>query len=159
MTPAQAKRIIQLELSGRGLAFTKLTATTVSFSDLARGSVIFVTVHGWTPNPQWGDIQRVAFDNGFRVEAKGGIFLGAVRFPPGEFIKEELDARGWTQDDFAEILGRQRSVVSAIVNGKRTLSPEIAKDLGAAFGTSAQLWMNLETAYRLFVESHVDEAV
>ena len=83
----------------------------------------------------------------------------AEAFPPGEFIKEELDARGWTQDDLAEILGRQRSVVSAIVNGKRTLSPEIAKDLGAAFGTSAQLWMNLETAYRLFVESHVDEAV
>jgi len=27
-------------------------------------------------------------------------------FPPGEFIRDELEARGWTQEVFAEILGR-----------------------------------------------------
>jgi HTH-type transcriptional regulator/antitoxin HigA len=80
-------------------------------------------------------------------------------FPPGEFIKEELEARGWTQDDLADILGRHRATVSAIVNGKREISADIARDLGTAFGTSAQYWMNLETSYRLFSATHSNESV
>lgn len=80
-------------------------------------------------------------------------------FPPGEFIKEELEARGWTQDDLAEILGRHRATISAIVNGKREISADIAYDLGTAFGTSAQFWMNLETSYRLFSKSYSNEDV
>jgi HTH-type transcriptional regulator/antitoxin HigA len=80
-------------------------------------------------------------------------------FPPGEFIKEELEARGWTQDDLADIIGRHRATVSAIVNGKREISAEIACDLGTAFGTSAQYWMNLETSYRLFSAAHVNSSV
>lgn len=44
-------------------------------------------------------------------------------FPPGELIREELEERGWT--------------------------PETARALGEAFGTSATIWMNLESAYRL----------
>jgi HTH-type transcriptional regulator / antitoxin HigA len=83
----------------------------------------------------------------------------ADAFPPGEFIKEELDVRGWTQEDLAEIVGRQSSVISGLINGRRAISSDIASDLAAAFGTSAQFWMNLETAYQLFVESHVDESV
>ena len=83
----------------------------------------------------------------------------AEAFPPGEFIKEELEARGWTQEDLAEIMGRQSSIISGLVNGKRVVSPDIASDLAAAFGTTAQLWMNLETAYQLFVENRISEAV
>lgn len=83
----------------------------------------------------------------------------AEAFPPGEFIKEELEARGWTQEDLAEITGRQSSIISGLVNGKRAVSPSIASELAAAFGTTAQFWMNLETAYQLFAESRVDETV
>ncbi len=70
-------------------------------------------------------------------------------FAPGEFIREELESRGWTQDDLAEILGRPLRTVNEIITGKRGITPETAKGLGEAFGTSAQLWMNLESAYRL----------
>jgi len=73
----------------------------------------------------------------------------AETFPPGEFIKEELEARGWTQDDLADILGRPVRTVNELVTGKRGITPETAKGLGEAFGTSAQLWMNLESSYRL----------
>jgi HTH-type transcriptional regulator/antitoxin HigA len=83
----------------------------------------------------------------------------AEAFPPGEFIKEELEARGWTQEDLAEIMGRQSSVISGLINGKRVVSPDIASDLAAAFGTSAQLWMNIETAHQLFVENRTSELV
>ncbi|MCC7143374.1 MAG: HigA family addiction module antidote protein [Candidatus Eisenbacteria bacterium] len=70
-------------------------------------------------------------------------------FPPGDFIREELDARGWTQDVLAEVLGRPARLVSEIITGKRAITPETAQGLGEAFGTGAQVWMNLEAAYRL----------
>jgi HTH-type transcriptional regulator/antitoxin HigA len=70
-------------------------------------------------------------------------------FPPGEFIQEELKERGWTQSDLAEIMGRDTALVSALVTGKRSISPETARGLGAAFGTGAALWMNLEASYQL----------
>lgn len=70
-------------------------------------------------------------------------------FPPGEFLAEELEARGWSQAEFAEILGRPAAAVSEIINGKRAVTPSTAKELASALGTSAILWMNLESAYRL----------
>ena len=70
-------------------------------------------------------------------------------FPPGEFIQEELESRGWTQEELAEIMGRPRRLVNELVAGKKAITPETARDLGAAFGTGAELWMNLESVYRL----------
>lgn len=70
-------------------------------------------------------------------------------FPPGEFLSDELEARGWTQTEFAEIIGRPTRVVNEIIAAKRGITPETARDFAAALGTSAQLWMNLETAYQL----------
>ena len=31
-------------------------------------------------------------------------------FPPGEFLADELEARGWTQTEFAEIIGRPQTL-------------------------------------------------
>jgi len=70
-------------------------------------------------------------------------------FAPGEYLREELDARGWSQLDLADILGRPPQAVNEIINGKRSITPDTARALGEAFGTSAQLWMNLESAYQL----------
>lgn len=80
-------------------------------------------------------------------------------FPPGEFIREELESRGWTQDDLAEILGRPLRLVNEIITGKRGITPETAKGLGEAFGTSAQLWMNLESGYRLSLAGSAQDMV
>jgi len=70
-------------------------------------------------------------------------------FPPDDFIREELDARGWTQRDLAEILGRPTQAINAIINAKKEITPKTAVALGAAFGTSPEFWLNLESAYRL----------
>ena len=77
--------------------------------------------------------------------------IPAEVFPPGSFIKDELDARGWTQTDLAEILGRPLKTVSDILLGKRAITPETAKGLGEAFGTDPQFWLELEGAYRLYL--------
>lgn len=83
----------------------------------------------------------------------------AEAFPPGEFIKEELEARGWTQSDLASIMGRQHSVVSAIINGKRSVSRQIASELASAFGTTVELWMNLQASYDLYERGEQKEDV
>lgn len=70
-------------------------------------------------------------------------------FPPGEFIKEEIDARGWTQNDLADITGKSVRLISEVILGKRAVTPDTAQALADAFGTSAQLWMNMESAYQL----------
>jgi len=78
-----------------------------------------------------------------------GERIPAEVFSPGEYLNDELEARGWSQAEFADIIGRSAPVVSQIVTGKRAITPEIAKEFAAALGTSAEVWLNLEAAYRL----------
>ena len=49
---------------------------------------------------------------------------------PGELIREEMEARGWSQRDLAFILGVPEQSVSPIMTGKRNVTPEMAKALG-----------------------------
>ncbi len=80
-------------------------------------------------------------------------------FPPGEFLREELEARNWTQQDFARILGKSSRLVNEILNAKRAITPETATVLSSALGTSAQFWMNLESMWQLFQLDQLDDAV
>ena len=83
----------------------------------------------------------------------------AEAFPVGEFIKEELEARNWSQMELAEIIGRQPSVVSDLILGKRSMSPELAKAFGRAFNTDAEYWMNLDTIYQLWRMQDSDDVI
>jgi HTH-type transcriptional regulator/antitoxin HigA len=80
-------------------------------------------------------------------------------FPPGDFIREEIGERGWTQEVLAEILGISLRRVNEVIKGKRRVTPETARALGKAFGTSAEFWMNLESSYRLWLTEEADEDV
>lgn len=71
-------------------------------------------------------------------------------FPPGDFLREELETRGWTQIDLAEVLGRNVALVNQIISGKRSITPETARGLAAAFGTSPEFWLRLEQSYQLW---------
>lgn len=74
----------------------------------------------------------------------------AEAFPAGEVLADELDARGWTQAEFADILGRPAQFVSEIIAGKKEITRESAAQIGAALGTSAELWLNLQDSYFLW---------
>ena len=80
-------------------------------------------------------------------------------FPPGEFIREELEARGWTQADLAAIIKSSARLVNEIVAGKRSVTPETAHRLGQAFGTSAELWLGLESDYQLAKSDAPDKSI
>lgn len=78
---------------------------------------------------------------------------------PGDFIREELDARGWTQKDLADILGRPLPTVNRILKGKHGIMPEMAVGLAEVFGTTAELWLDRESRYRLSLVDGSNEAV
>jgi len=68
MTVHKAKKLLSEFLASEGLPYTKLTGKTVSFSDLARMSAIFVTVRGWVPSERADDVKEFAREHGFYVE-------------------------------------------------------------------------------------------
>ena len=70
-------------------------------------------------------------------------------FPPGDFIREELEERGWSQAELAEILDVSAATVSDLSKGKRSVTPEIAKALEAALEIDAEYWLRLDAYYRL----------
>jgi HTH-type transcriptional regulator/antitoxin HigA len=78
-------------------------------------------------------------------------------FPAGEHLADELEARGWTQVEFAEILGRPTQFVSEIIQGKKEITRESAAQIGAALGTSAEFWLNLQDSYFLWKQQQDPE--
>ncbi|WP_225755213.1 HigA family addiction module antitoxin [Actinotalea sp. Marseille-Q4924] len=74
----------------------------------------------------------------------------AEAFPPGEILAEELEARGWTQAEFAEVLGRPAQLVSEIIAGKKEITRESASQIAAALGTTAEFWLNMQDRYHLW---------
>ncbi|MDD2325104.1 MAG: HigA family addiction module antitoxin [Alphaproteobacteria bacterium] len=83
----------------------------------------------------------------------------AEAFPPGEFLRDELEARGWNQAEFADIIGRPARLVSEILAGKRGITPETAIAIAAALGTSPEFWMNLDASYQLFRSQPAPERI
>jgi len=80
-------------------------------------------------------------------------------FHPGEYIADELEARGWTQDDLAEVLGCNRHTVMRLLNHKSGITADMAVALSKAFGTSAEMWMNLQSSYELAAAAVEDREI
>lgn len=79
--------------------------------------------------------------------------------PPGVFIRDELEARGWSQRDLAYILGCPEQSVNIILSGKRGISPEMAKALGKAFDVEPELFINLQRRFDLSQAREPDPSV
>jgi addiction module HigA family antidote len=91
------------------------------------------------------DLETVSFDD---------IAPGPALPPlaPGEVLLEEfMRPLGLSARVLAAELGVPGNRISAIVNGSRAVTAETAILLGRRFGTSAELWMNLQTAHDLAV--------
>ena len=78
------------------------------------------------------------------------VFAPDYAIPPGEYIKEEMEYRGWTEEDLANKLEEPLFSINQIIQGKKAIIPDVAKKLGLVFGTSTELWMNLEKSWQIF---------
>lgn len=79
--------------------------------------------------------------------------------PPGTFIKEEIEARGWTQRDLAYVLGKKEQELSPILSGKRAITPDMARLLGDAFDVPADFFANLQKQFDLHNAKAPDPAI
>lgn len=72
----------------------------------------------------------------------------AEAFPVSVFIKEELQARDWSNAEFAARLGARIHTVHLLLTNGILVTPRLAQKIGDAFGTGPDIWLNLESAYR-----------
>jgi addiction module HigA family antidote len=68
-------------------------------------------------------------------------------FHPGEFIKDELKARGMRHQELADKMEIAKNVLSEIIHGKRNLTPTLALKLEASLRVQAEFWMKLQVNY------------
>ncbi|MDE0027776.1 MAG: HigA family addiction module antitoxin [Deltaproteobacteria bacterium] len=68
---------------------------------------------------------------------------------PGEILRDELDALGLPANALADALGVPVNRVTTILNGQRGVSADTALRLARYFGTTPQLWMNLQKTWEL----------
>ncbi|MEQ1794813.1 MAG: HigA family addiction module antitoxin [Nitrospira sp.] len=70
---------------------------------------------------------------------------------PGTIIKRLcLEPLSLSITQAAQALGISRKTLSAILNGRAGISPEMAVRLSMAFGTSSESWLNQQTQYDLW---------
>jgi len=69
----------------------------------------------------------------------------------GAILKEEfLEPLGITQSHLAKALHTSFRAINELVNEKRGITTEMALKLAKYFGTSPQLWLNLQNQYDLY---------
>ena len=70
---------------------------------------------------------------------------------PGEVLKNLcLEPLQLSVTEAAKALGISRKTLSAVLNGRAGISPEMAVRLSIAFDTSAESWLNQQTQYDLW---------
>jgi addiction module HigA family antidote len=70
---------------------------------------------------------------------------------PGEILADELNELDITPTELSRQLAVPPNRISQIIQGKRAITGDTALRLGHWFQTSAQFWLNLQSAYDLRV--------
>ncbi len=68
---------------------------------------------------------------------------------PGEILREELKTLGLSANALSKELGVSANRIRMILNGQRSVSADTALRLARYFGTTPQLWMNLQKTWEL----------
>jgi addiction module HigA family antidote len=75
---------------------------------------------------------------------------------PGEVLKDELEYRGISQRGLAKEIGISYSAFNEMLNGKRSLSPELAMMMEAALGVDAAPLLAMQNEYDMLMAERDD---
>ena len=76
-----------------------------------------------------------------------GERIPAEAFHPGEYIGDEMSARGLTIYLFCKQLGWSPVLLNAVLGERIAVSNTMAADLARVFGQDPQTWINLQAAW------------
>lgn len=85
-----------------------------------------------------------------RSERPGRLWAMRQRasvFQLGDFLRDEMEERGWSPACLAELAGWNPGFVDDLLIGVRPITTQTAHELAKVFGTDAQLWLNLQASY------------
>lgn len=68
-------------------------------------------------------------------------------FHPGEYLKEEIEARNMSQQELADKTQISKSEISQVIHGHRNLNVRLALLLEKVLEIDAEIWMNLQIKY------------
>jgi HTH-type transcriptional regulator / antitoxin HigA len=68
--------------------------------------------------------------------------------PPGETLRQTLEALGMSQSELAQRTGRPKKTINEIIKGKAALTPDTALQLERVLGISSGFWNNRDYHYR-----------
>ena len=70
---------------------------------------------------------------------------------PGRLLRADIDALGLSVAEAAAGLGVTRQQLYNVLNGKSAITPEMAIRLEKGIGSTAEIWLGLQTAFDLSV--------
>jgi len=82
---------------------------------------------------------------------KGALPKRLAPIHPGEHLKEFMDDFGLTMNQLAKAIRVSPNRITAIVHGTRGITAESAVRLARYFGTSVEMWMNMQAHYEMEV--------
>ena len=68
---------------------------------------------------------------------------------PGEILRDELQALGLSANALSKALDVPANRITAILHGQRGVTADTALRLARYFGTTPQVWLNLQQTYEL----------
>ena len=74
-------------------------------------------------------------------------FTPCEAFHPGEYIREEIEARGWSKSDLAAKSGLDLEYIDGLLAETKSITLLSAHRISQAFGTAPSTWLNLQSAY------------
>ena len=77
--------------------------------------------------------------------------------PPGDILRDEMEARGWTEGYLAHCTRLVREDARRALASEVDITPDIANALARAFDTSLEFWLNLQTKYDEDKKRKVDD--
>lgn len=72
-------------------------------------------------------------------------------YHPWVMLKRELSARKWKQTDLAKLIWISKCYVNDIVSWKKNFTPRLAFLIWKALWTWAEIWLNLQNSYDLWI--------
>ena len=78
---------------------------------------------------------------------KGKKFTVTTWFHPGETLKELLEERNLSAEEFAQKCRMSVDVISDFINGRTSVTTDFAETLEKNTGMPARMWIGLQKGY------------